>query len=220
MNSFKRSENETLARFDSAIAHLRALTAGDYRSRSSEICSALSRLAVDGLVLKALVLECALAGKQIKLTGAQSFSLCSNDEFVMRVNCWYPKSRLPAEGDLEHQKYFSIGVCHNHNFDFFTSCVIGPGYKSDFLLTGDDLSNLAEGDTINFSQKWRVRLGFGDAIFVPRETQFHTQELPESFSATINLIPISGQSKTGRQYTLDDDHKTVRRVIIGDVAGT
>src|SRR5690606_25176669 len=149
--------------------------------------------------------------------GAQSFALYSDDVFMLRINNWYPKARLSVEGDDEYRKYFSIGICHNHNFDFFTTCVVGPGYTSDFLETEDDVSALEEGDEVRFSRGWSVGLGLGDTMFVPRETHFHTQQLPDAFSATINLIPLAGQSQSGRQYTLCDDRRTVKRVIVGDV---
>lgn len=72
---------------------------------------------------------------------------------MLRVNCWYPRSRLIGEAGAEHEKYFSIGVCHNHNFDFYTTCILGPGYLSDFMSTDQVLENLEEGDSIDFQKQ-------------------------------------------------------------------
>jgi hypothetical protein len=206
----------TLRRYREIIEELTVLSEQDHRARQDDINGLFCQLANDGLALRALALKLALHPGAPRLSGSQSFTLESNRAFILRINSWYPPSRLPEVGAREYDKYFSIDVCHNHNFDFFTCCVLGPGYESEFLETSDDLEHLQEGDVVSFDRSWTIRLGLGDSVFVPRETQFHTQRLPERFSATLNLIPLRGQSRSGRQYTLADDCRTVKRVIVGD----
>jgi hypothetical protein len=202
------------------LEELRALTLSGHRENAEPICSTLKRLSEDGLAIKAFALQCARNEIALTLTGSQSFALHANDAYMLRINNWYPKPKLGQTALQEHERYFSIGVCHNHNFDFFTTCILGPGYDSRYHRTDADIDDLHEGDTIEMAESWSLRLGTGDAMFVPRETHFHTQWYPSAFSATINLIPIGGQSESGRQYTLHDDCRTVKRVIVAQTAPT
>jgi hypothetical protein len=203
-----------LAHCDEILKRLDLLAAGDYRSSVDSIGATMSALAEDGLLMKAFAIRTARGVIPVRLTGAQSFAIYSGRNCMLRLNAWYPRTMCSSSAELEHSRYFSIGVCHNHNFDFFTTCVLGPGYESRFLRTHQDVQGLAEGDAIEFAETWTLQLGLGRSAFVPRDTDFHMQFYPESLSATINLIPYAGQSASGRQYTLEDGLRTVKRVVV------
>lgn len=207
-------ERDTVAHLDRSLQQIDDLVAGDYRQRQDDICAAMSALTEDHLLLRGFALKTARGELPVRLSSAQSFMLFSGRFCSLRLNCWYPRSVVAGSAEIEHSRYFSIDVCHNHGFDFFTTCVLGPGYTSRFLRTAQDVEHLEAGDTIDFQDAWTLRLGHGRTVFVPRGSDFHTQLYPDAFSATINLIPHAGYSTDGRQYILDDDHVTVKRVIV------
>lgn len=210
------ARSSTIPEFDNTIEDLERLVAAGHRQNVDGIEALMKRFSSDGLAARCLLLRLASHGIRMNLAGAQSFFLAASRSFALRLNVWYPAPRLHDVAIDSFNKYFSIGVCHNHNFDFFTTCVHGPGYASEFKSTTVETDAFEPGQRIPFDRKWTIKLGAGQSLFVPRDTVFHTQELPAAFSMTLNLIPFSGRSASGRQYTLEDDRETVRRVIIGE----
>lgn len=198
------------------IEALEPLVQAGHRRNAEKINDVMGQFSRNALAVRMLLLR--LAGNEVAfaLSGAQSFFLYATDSFALRLNAWYPVPRLNQDAVTDFLEYFSIGFCHNHNFDFFTTCVLGEGYHSQFLETSVDTETLTTGSQVPFDREWEERLTLGSSLFVPRDTVFHTQKVPDSFSVTINLIPVGGRSRSGRQYTLDEDRHRVRRVIIAE----
>lgn len=151
------------------------------------------------------------------LSGAQSFTTFVDKNCAMRINMWYPTSKvLPKKAASLQDKYFSHNIGHNHSYDFYTIGLLGKGYSSIFRSTDLDISDLSPGDPIEFSKTWGMQLREGKAVFIERENVFHSQFPASEFSISLNVIPFAGFLSSKKQYTLTDDNRKIDRVIIGD----
>lgn len=183
-----------------------------YENKQVEICSELSKLTQNNIANRAFLSAALRDPINRQVISAQSFLVYRCEEFAARLNLWYPDSQLVNKENLEQlRRYFSLGVCHNHNFDFFTIGLLGPGYKTEILVTSQDISNTQVSDKIVFDKKYDYQLKKGNVPFFPKDTHFHTQWAPEKFSLSLNILPTV--AITTKQFVLGDDGKTVTRVF-------
>ena len=90
--------------------------------------------------------------------------------------------------------------------------VLGSGYYTEYFTTSQDLNTLKENDEIIRDKEWSARIGKSDAMFVPKDTHFHTQYEPDEFSMTVNIMPIG--PITSNQYVLHQDKRRIHRILL------
>ncbi|MDI1296586.1 MAG: hypothetical protein PSY12_12000 [bacterium] len=200
--------------FNQRIQTLKDLISQGYVAHQDKICSELSALAYDDLAIRFCIDRLASDPFSKVMRGAQSFILMQCNEFMLRINLWFPETKLPSSVLERYDDYFSVGVCHNHNFDFFTLGILGRGYTSKFFETADVLGEKWRGDEIDFSRSWEVSLAQGVSIFVKRDSQFHVQFAPEDFSISLNLIPRQKILDDDRQFIMCRDMRTIDKVLM------
>lgn len=176
------------APFFRRLEALEGLVADGHERNEAEIIEHLSEIGLRRLALRYFIDRATTDERFRRLTSAQSFYVCGNDRFYMRLNAWYPQRRQAERHEQQLNDYFSIDRCHNHATDFFTVGVLGNGYRTIFRETARDLDGLTIGDEIEFSRIWEERLTLGKALYVPKTRYFHTQYHPEDYSLSLNLI--------------------------------
>lgn len=200
--------------FLALAARLRPLVAAGHRENRDEILALLSRLSDDGVAMRHFIDLCATDLANADMYGTQSFVVYKCNDFIMRMNLWLPEADLPRQVSDRYAEYFSVDVFHNHNYDFFTVGVYGPGYYSEYYSTSQDISDLALGDEITFDRQWNMSLARGVTAFVLQDAEFHVQYAPEALSMSLNLIPTKIFAPDHKQYVLAKDRKTVSQVIL------
>jgi len=165
------------------------LVAEGYRKNSAEITELIKCLAVDDKFLDLYFRTVVGQAHLIDMIGAQCFFAHASKSYFARLNFWLPEStrRLPV-GDRFDQ-YFSIGILHNHAFDFFTVGLLGPGYRSTFFKYNGTIANHEEGDVLPLEREEDFFLDKGSARFVPKSSVFHIQFEPTQYSLSLNIIP-------------------------------
>jgi hypothetical protein len=202
--------------FSALVDQLHDAVIGGYKENKLLIINLMKKFSDNNMVVHWFIQNFCHKPEIRKMRGAQSFYLIQNKSFSMRLNLWFPDNKLPENVSVRYDKYFSIGVLHNHNFDFFTVGVYGPGYQSDFFLSQEDLADKNAGDLINFDDSWSLKLGQGDSIFVARDSEFHVQYAPESLSMSLNLIPHQPRLQNHKQFIMKNDRKTIEYSVLPD----
>lgn len=145
------------------------------------------------------------------LLGTQSFRCFENNDFVVRLNLWFPKEASPVEDEIKD--YFSIGLMHNHSFPLFTTGLFGPGYATRMYRTDDIAYTRKEGETMDLDFQEELALGLGTALYIERDYDYHVQLWPEAFSISLNVIPQRTEDYSDCQYILNDDF-SIREVVL------
>jgi hypothetical protein len=116
-----------------------------------------------------------------------------------------------------YRRYLSIDELHNHDFSFFTICLLGPGYKTHFYHDPAFTPNHNLGDIINLEDKGVLALSGERVLYVERDSDYHMQHWPDDFSVTLNVIPKNIPGKTNVQYILNADTFEVNTILAGDL---
>lgn len=195
---------------EQAMARLEDVFSGDWRSREGEIASCIRYLREDKRLLSKWAISSLESGVIPEMIGAQSFLVHQSKSFICRINLWFPQGSLGVSSDL-YGRYLSIDVLHNHDFDFYTTCLLGGGYTSDFLIATNGAQDLEVGDQLEIGREHFVHLDGDKAIFVEKGYDFHTQKWPMDFSITLNVIPVAVPEI--RQYSVDPASLKVKFVV-------
>lgn len=182
-----------------------------WRSRQSEIAGCLCAMRQEHRAFRALFARFADGSSEPKLQGAQSFLIADNHRFGIRVNLWFPRSNLEAISP-RYRKYLSIDELHNHDFDFFTLRLSGPGYRSRFYRDKNFSPYRASGDSLALEPLGEVALEGQAVMFVEHSTDYHAQQWPSSFTTTLNLIPKDPPA-VRVQYVVEEESFLIRDVV-------
>lgn len=194
---------------EAALAELEQIFQSPWRHRMVEIADIIAGLRADASLLRWFVAKVADRKEWPNLTGAQSFTLFSSETMLARVNLWFP---LPPDASDSYRRYLSIEEVHNHDFDFFTACLFGPGYTSTFWQDRAFRDNRRVGELVSLTHREEHRLDGDEVWFVDASTDFHAQHAPPSFSVTLNVLPNWLERPTTIQYVLDEEHR-IKTVI-------
>lgn len=180
---------------------------------TSEILDLMRRAVNEGVFIKALLETAMQNGKAPQIRGAQSFCVHQDDEFLVRLNIWYPPDPRLIKTQDRINRYFSYDVMHNHNFALFTIGVLGSGYFTEIYRSRSDLNTPRVGDHIDLEFDRAMNLGEGVALYMKQDTEFHVQRQPKEYSVTLNVIPNSPRSLSERQFVVDHPDGKVIAVI-------
>lgn len=201
---------------DSASAvfkDIQRLFGNGYIKERESILECLPRLNFNDNSLREFFRFCASSDGNWKLASAQSFVIFQCEAFYVRINLWLAQPKIPPVAFRKFDDYFSVDLCHNHPFDFFTVGIFGPGYSSEFFQTDDDISDLSIGSIISIKESWSVTLHRGSALFVGRDSTFHTQFAPDKFSMSLNIIPSQDGHGNTKQYCIDRQTMAVCNIL-------
>lgn len=204
MMLFAGSSSSSTQDASSALNELSELLAGDWQSRKDEIASLVSTLADDDKLLRAFTRTYTDTFRWPELKGAQSFLVTKTDSMVVRLNLWFPGNESSVD---TYRRYLSIDEIHNHDFDFFTACLFGPGYSTTFFRDETHHSARREFERVPLTDAETLKLEAGTVMFVECGRDFHMQHWPEAFSVTVNVIPRTFESGDRIQYILDGSHR-------------
>jgi len=134
----------------------------------------------------------------------QTFILARRRRFYLRVNLWPAASDALAHLDpVSFNKFYVYGdrYAHDHNFDFLTIGLHGPGYLTD-LWTYDNAGVTGSiGEQVQLTAQGRQRLAPGTMLLFRKSVDVHTQLAPEMLSVSLNFIPEV--SPISEQYLFD-----------------
>ncbi|AHY60966.1 hypothetical protein [Stenotrophomonas rhizophila] len=134
----------------------------------------------------------------------QTLILARRRGFYLRVNLWPSANDELARLDLQNfNKFYVYGdrYAHDHNFDFLTIGLHGPGYQTD-LWTYDNTGVTGSiGEKVLLTAHGRQRLAPGTMLLFRKSVDIHTQLAPESLSVSLNFIPEV--SPISEQYLFD-----------------
>ena len=191
-----------------------------YRDRQQEILENIEQFGESSDILSYFLQQVTKSRKLVNMIGAQCYLLHSGENYYARLNFWLPKMASTDVIQRRVEQYFSIGVLHNHSFDFFTVGLLGTGYYNQFYrYEADDLDQYEVGDQLLLSKTKSLKLGKGKALFVTKSFDFHTQFEPDDFSISLNFIPKIYDfvgSKDYAQLIVDPKTYIVQRKFLSD----
>ena len=172
------------------LADLGEMFSSGYRENCETILKQIHRIVDEIDLIEFFFNQVVELPKLSEMVGAQSYIVYSDEFYYVRLNFWLPKIEISGFIEDRIDKYFSIGVLHNHSFDFFTVGLLGPGYQSTFYRPVNlKIEHLEEGDHIQLEKTSVINLDVGRVIFVSKSYDFHVQYEPESLSISLNFIP-------------------------------
>jgi hypothetical protein len=177
---------------------------GDWRAAKTTIAELIGELAAEDKLMRAFIRTYCEAGDWPDLNGAQSFLVMKTDRILVRVNMWLTSGDTgqPTES---FRRYLSIDEMHNHDFDFFTTCLYGSGYAATFYRDHGHHPSRCRGETVEVEPLGTIHLTRGPVLFVEAGADYHAQHWPETLSVTLNVIPRDFETGDRIQYILDQD---------------
>jgi hypothetical protein len=210
MHFLSSGSPDSFSSIEEAMNLLENIFSSDWRSREDEIASCIRYLRDEKRLLSKWAISSLESGKIPEMIGAQSFLVHQSLSFICRINLWFPQGSLGVSSDL-YGRYLSIDVLHNHDFDFYTTCLLGGGYTSNFLIATNGADDLEVGDQLMVGSEQFVHLDGDKTIFVEKGFDFHTQRWPADFSITLNVIPVAAPMI--RQYSVNPADLRVKFVV-------
>jgi hypothetical protein len=196
------------------LAGVEVLVADGYRKNAAEITELIKGLAVDDKFLDLYFRSVIGKAPLIEMIGAQCFFAFASKSYFARLNFWLAEATKPIPVGDRFGQYYSIGILHNHAFDFFTVGLLGPGYRSTFFKYDGEIGNHEEGDVLPLRREEDFFLEKGSSRFVPKSSVFHVQYEPKAYSLSLNIIPTMGDdvgAADGAQLIVDPENLTVVR---------
>jgi hypothetical protein len=187
-----------------------------YRANSEEITRILASFSEEGQYLEFFLRRIGDGLSPLNMIGAQSLLGFSGKHFFARLNIWFPDRRRGLVAGIV-DRYFSIGVLHNHSFDFFTVGLLGPGYKSSYYRSGYCDGEIVVGDHFPLIFDRNLQLECGMAMFVEKWNAFHIQYYPDRLSVSLNLIPKTMDDVAvvrNCQVILSEPEHMIERVVL------
>ncbi len=137
---------------------------------------------------------------------AQTLTLGGGRDFSVRANMWLPPS--PSDDGWEDHLY-AYGLAHDHNFSFLTVGYYGSGYQTRIYEYDHDDVIGYPGEPVDLQFLERTSLPKGKVMYYRASTDVHTQEHPDEFSVSVNLLIVGAGVRKANQYTFDLETSTV-----------
>jgi hypothetical protein len=209
------------SRLDSGIAgtlyeRLDGIFAESWQDNYENIAAILVSLRRDMTALDPFFAEMSNSGNWPDMAGAQSFVLYTSKHILVRINLWFPQSDSQRDND-QYRRYLSIDELHNHDFSFFTICLLGPGYRTRFYHDPCFSHTRNLGNRIELTDLGVLQLTEERVLFVEKDVDYHMQHWPDEFSVTLNVIPRNIPGKTNIQYILNPRTFEISNIIAGEL---
>lgn len=151
--------------------------------------------------------RCALEAKN--LYTPQIFLIAERRDFFVRAVVW---PELGSEMIEDAQLDLGYTDPHDHNFDFLTVGLFGPGYTTH-IFEYDYASTLDQkpGDKVSMRFAESLNLAEGRCIYFRKSKDIHIQAPPASLSVSLNLIVNKPASARPKQNFFDLEQRTLVR---------
>ncbi len=143
---------------------------------------------------------------------AQTFVLGTSKKFVLRANVWTPPSK-DAEMREWEDKFYYYRVPHDHNFSFMTGGYYGAGYETTIYEYEHDQVVGRVNEPVRLAFLERTTLPKGKIMFYRASKDIHSQEHPEDFSISINVLCVNPTETLKTQYQFDLEAQMVTQAL-------
>ena len=150
---------------------------------------------------------------------AQTLMLARQGRFAVRANIWEPQAASPELREYQNALYY-YQVPHDHNFSFLTVGYIGPGYETIIYERDPDAVVGVPGEKVALRFSERTTLPKGKMMYYRASRDIHSQEHPEAFSLSINLLVGQPAAQQKDQFFFDLGAGTVSDVASGGGAAS
>jgi hypothetical protein len=133
---------------------------------------------------------------------AQTLTLGSGNGFFVRANIWTPASQAPDDREWQN-KQFSYLLPHDHNFTFLTVGYLGSGYVTTIYEYDPEEIIGVPGEKVNLHFLEKTSLPQGKVMLYRASRDVHSQEHPQEFSISLNLMIVSPEIYKNNQYSFD-----------------
>lgn len=139
---------------------------------------------------------------------AQTLALGKGRDCFVRANMWVPPAQLGSLWEWESQLY-SYSRPHDHNFSFLTAGYVGSGYRTKIYEVDPDRLVGIPGEKANLRFLESTSLPRGKVMYYRASRDVHSQEPPDEFSMSLNLMIVSPEVAVREQYWFDIDRDTI-----------
>ena len=133
---------------------------------------------------------------------AQTLLLGSGPDFVIRANIWTPLTN-DASLRAEQKRLFVYDVPHDHNFSFLTVGYFGPGYETTIYEYDPGRVTGKIGEKVDLRFLETTTLPAGKMMLYRMSRDVHTQNYPENFSISLNLLLAPPETNQREQFLFD-----------------
>jgi hypothetical protein len=154
----------------------------------SNIANQMHKLSLNEEELIKILLNYSITGDQVKNLYAENSLICAVfKQCSVRLNFWHPTSDIL---DLPHIKseLHIYGMHHDHNFDFLTVGMWGPGYMTEVYSYDRDTIDGYIGEKVNPHYHGLKQLQRGDVHFYRKSHHIHSQIAPTELSISLNVL--------------------------------
>lgn len=206
------SESMTLAEY---IAHVSANV--DLTDRSSILASAeqLAALANNRSFLVEYLndeLRDIAAFQADNQYSSQTITLGGGPGFAVRANMWVPPGNTRAGDDWESD-LFAYERPHDHNFSFLTVGYLGSGYRTSIYEYEHEAIVGYPGERVELQFLERTELTRGKVMFYRASKDIHSQEHPDEFSVSLNLMISTPEVTSNSQFWFDLERGSIRDFV-------
>jgi hypothetical protein len=143
---------------------------------------------------------------------SQTFVFGRVGPLVVRANIWQPR---PTGSRKAESELFFYELGHDHNFGFLTVGYLGSGYWTTVFECDVDRFLGVPGEPAPITFVERTTLPEGKVMYWRPYKDIHSQEEPEEFSISLNLLWNPPGSQLRDQYYFDLNERRVSGVTPG-----
>ncbi len=151
------------------------------------------------------------AAEPRQMITSQQFILGQNEFCAVRVNLWPTLDGTETHKEDE-LKIHSYEDAHDHNFDFLTIGHFGPGYDTDIYTYDRESVSGFSGEEVDMTFTSSERLDIGKTLWFFSGVHIHTQGVPQSPSASINIVFKDPLENSKPQFYFDLNQRKIRRL--------
>lgn len=143
---------------------------------------------------------------------AQTLTLGGGKGFYVRANMWVPPSQVSGPQNWESNLY-AYARPHDHNFSFMTVGYFGSGYATSIYEYDPELIAGIPGEQVQLRFLEKTTLPVGKVMFYRAGRDVHSQEHPEEFSISLNLMLARPEVDWSNQYWFDLNKHTIQDFV-------
>jgi HEAT repeats len=143
---------------------------------------------------------------------AQTLALGGGNGFYVRANMWLPPSEVSGPKIWESNLY-AYTRPHDHNFSFLTVGYFGSGYATSIYEYDPEQIAGIPGEQVQLRFLEKTTLPAGKVMFYRAGRDVHSQEHPEEFSISLNLMLARPEVDWSNQYWFDLDRYIIQDFV-------
>jgi hypothetical protein len=146
--------------------------------------------------------------QNINLYSAQTFTFWASDDFLVRANIWVPPTEVETRTWTNDMFYYLVP--HDHNFSILTVGFWGTGYRTTIYEYDYEKIVGFVGEKVGLRFLENTQLEEGKVMFYRPSKDIHSQEHPEEFSISLNLLATGEDEDFRDQYCFDFETQTIQ----------